>query len=77
MATKKKPKSLKIYFSETRRLRALIFGMWHLIIDLYQVYSNYAPRVKTGPTPGDNKFEHRNKEEKIMPWGQNWPHPRG
>ena len=67
MATKKKKKkpiSLKI-FSETKRRRALIFGMYHLLMDLYQVCSNYVPRVKTGPTPWDNKFEHRNKEGKL------------
>ena len=35
-------------------------------MDLYQVSSNYVPRVKTGPTPWDNKFEHRNKEGKLQ-----------
>ena len=32
--------------------RALIFGMYHNIVDLYQVCSNYAPDAKIGPTPG-------------------------
>ena len=35
-------------------------------MDLYQVCSNYAPRVKSGPAPGDNAFDHRNKEGKLQ-----------
>ena len=42
----------KIYLSETIRPRALIFGMEHNLVDLYIVYSNYAPRVEIGSTPG-------------------------
>ena len=34
------------------RSRALIFDMWHLLVDLYQVCSNDAPGVKTGPISG-------------------------
>ena len=54
MATKMKKiaKSLKIFFSETRRYRALIFGMSHLIVDLYQDCSYDVPGVKTDPAPG-------------------------
>ena len=35
----------KIFLSETIRHRALIFGMKHNLVDLYQVCSNYAPGV--------------------------------
>ena len=42
----------KIVLSETIMPRALIFGMQHEIVDLYQVCTNYAPGVKIGPTPG-------------------------
>ena len=35
-------KHKKKYFSETTRSRALVFGMWHNLVDLYQVCSNYA-----------------------------------
>ena len=44
--------TLKIFFSETTRPIALIFGMWHRLMVLYQVCSNYAPGVKIGPAPG-------------------------
>ena len=36
----------KIFFSETTRPRAMIFGMLHHLVDLYQVCSNYATGVK-------------------------------
>ena len=39
----------KIFFPETTRPKALIFGMCHHLVDLYQVSSNYAPWVKRGP----------------------------
>ena len=45
-------KSLKIFFSETVRPRALIFGMLHHQMELNQVCSNYDPRVQNGPTLG-------------------------
>ena len=48
-------KSSKMFFSESRRCRAFIFGM------LYQVCSYDAPGVKTAPV-AVHKFEHRNKE---------------
>ena len=38
----------KIFWSETIRPRALIFGMTHQQVDLYQVCSNYAPGAKNG-----------------------------
>ena len=66
MATKRKKiaKSLKI-FSETRWRIAVIFGMWHLLVKLYQDCSYDAPGVKTGPTPGVTSLNHRNKEGKL------------
>ena len=42
----------KIFLSETIRLRALIFGMEHHLVNLYQVCSNYAPGTKNGPALG-------------------------
>ena len=37
---------------ETLRPRALIFGIYHHLVDLYQVGSNYAPWAKNGPPQG-------------------------
>ena len=42
----------KIFLSETTRPIALIFGMYHHLVDCYQVCSNYAPWAKHGGTPG-------------------------
>ena len=36
----------------SKACRALIFGMQHHLVDLYQFCSNYAPGAKIGPTPG-------------------------
>ena len=38
----------KIFLSKTIRPRALIFVVWHDLVDLYQVCSNYAPWAKIG-----------------------------
>ena len=62
---KKKAKSLKIFSSETRKPRASIFGMYHLLVDLYQDCSYDVPGVKTGPVPGVTSLKHRNKEGKL------------
>ena len=48
----KKEKHDKIFLSETIRLRAMIFGMYADLVDLYSVCSNYAPGAKFSPTPG-------------------------
>ena len=40
------------FFSEIIRPRALIFGMQHQLVDLYQVCSNYDQRANKGPAPG-------------------------
>ena len=42
----------KIILSETTRPRALIFGMEHRLVNLYQVCSNYIPGAKNGPPRG-------------------------
>ena len=42
----------KISCSETTRPRALICGMKHHLVDLYQVCSNYAPGAKNGSALG-------------------------
>ena len=69
MATKRKKKiakSLKIFFSGTRSHRALIFGMKHLLVDIYDTCG-----VKTGPGGGGGggggvtSSKHRNKEGKL------------
>ena len=62
---KQRSPSSKFLFSENGRHIALIFGMQHLLVDLYQVCSYDAPWVKIGP-PWGRKFEHRNKEGKIQ-----------
>ena len=38
--------------SESARPRALIFGMWHCLMDLFQVCSNGGPGVRNGPAAG-------------------------
>ena len=42
----------KIFLSETIRDRALIFGMYHHLVDFYQVCSNYVPGAKNGSASG-------------------------
>ena len=59
-------KTLKLFFSETRKCRALIFGMKHLLVDLYQDCSYDAPEVKTGLAPGVTISKHRNKDGKLQ-----------
>ena len=53
---KKNLKSLKIFLSETIRLRATKFGMYLYPMGLYQVFSNYSPGVKFDPTQGVTSF---------------------
>ena len=42
----------KFFFSETVRIRAMIFGIMHLFVDLYQFYSYDSFGVKTDPNLG-------------------------
>ena len=62
----KEGKLLKVFFSETRKSRFLIFGMKHLLVDLYQDCSYDAPGVKTGLAPGVISSKHRNKDGKLQ-----------
>ena len=61
-----KTENFKILLSETIRCRGLIFGMLHLLVDLYKDCSYDAPKVKTGPAPGVTSSKHRNKEGKLQ-----------
>ena len=63
---KQRRKTSKFFFSETRKCRALIFGMKHLLVDLYQDCSYDAPGVKTGLAPGVTSSKHRNKDGKVQ-----------
>ena len=45
-------KSMNNFLSETIRLRALIFGMKHHLVNLYQICSNYIPGAKNGRPGG-------------------------
>ena len=58
----------QIFLSETSRPRALVFGMLHHLLDLYQVYSNYAPEAKNGPPRGHMFYIglYREKHGKIF-----------
>ena len=61
----------KFFFSETGRPRALIFGMLHVLVDLYQVCSYDTPPGQNwaflgGGGGGAHKLEHRNKERKFQ-----------
>ena len=49
-------KSLIIVCSETTKPRALIFGMWHHLITLYQICSNLNTRAPNGPALGIISF---------------------
>ena len=49
LETYKQRRKLKKSFSETGNLKAFIFGMQHLLVDVNQVCSYDAPGVKTGP----------------------------
>ena len=62
----KEGKLKKFFFSETRKCRALIFGMKHLLVDLYQDCSNDAPGVKTCLARGVTSSKHRNKDGKLQ-----------
>ena len=42
----------KIFFSETAKARAQIFGIEDFPLDLYKDCSNNCPWIKNGPAPG-------------------------
>ena len=54
----------KIFLSETTRPRALIFGMKHHLVDLYQVCSNYSPGPKMAYPGGHMLYIGLNREER-------------
>ena len=58
----------KIILSETTRPRALLFGMKHHLVNLYQVCSNYIPGAKNCPDPRVTCFIYLywEKHEKIL-----------
>ena len=58
----------KFSLSETARPRALIFGMQHHSVNLYQICSNYVPRAKNSPASGHMLYIglYREKHEKIF-----------
>ena len=43
-----------------------MFGMMHLLVDVYQDFSYDAPGVKTGLAPGVTSSKHRNKDGKLQ-----------
>ena len=57
----------KIFLSESIWFRALIFGMWHHLVDLYHVCSNYAPGAKNGPPRGHMFYIYR-----LRKMGETW-----
>jgi hypothetical protein len=52
MATERK--NFKYLLLKNQRGRALIFGMKHLLVSVYQVCSNKSPWAKIGPALGDH-----------------------
>ena len=62
----------KIFMSETTKHRALIFGMKHHLVDLYQVCSKYTPWAKNAPPRGGGGGHmlyiglNREKHEKLF-----------
>ena len=49
-------KTKKIFFSETTRPTALIFGMWQWLMVLYINCASHAPGIKFGHAPGVDSF---------------------
>ena len=58
---------MKIFLTETTRPKALIFGMKHHLVSLYQICSNYFPGIN-GPPRGHMFYIglYREKHEKIV-----------
>ena len=65
----------KIFLSKTIWPTALVFGMWHQLVDLYQVCSNYAQEEKNGPSTGSHVLHtliygrNVNKSSRLKPQG--------
>ena len=56
----------KIFLSEFTMPKALIFGMKHYLVNLYQVFSNDAPGAKNWPRPGKHILHRLTKREKNL-----------
>ena len=59
----------KIFLFETIWPRVLIFSMYHHLVYLFQVCSNYAPGAENGPTPGSHvlhRLIYGKKRKKIF-----------
>ena len=48
----------KIFLSETTTHRALISGVYHHLVNLYQVCSNDIPGAKNGPTQESHRLKY-------------------
>ena len=57
--------NIKIFCSETILPRAMIFGMLHHLVDIYQLCSNNAPEAKQGHTLGVKCFTKDDIGENI------------
>ena len=72
----------KFFLSETTRPRALIFGMKHHFVDLYQSKQGCKVQESINQVPHltqDTNGKVTNSQlvcSKLEPWGQKWPRPR-
>ena len=62
---KQRSPSSKFFFSENGRHKALIFGIQHLLVDLYQVCSYDAPGGQDWPRPGVTNLNIGTKKAKF------------
>ena len=46
----------QIFLSGNTEPKTLKFGMYHHLVDFYQVCANYAPGAKNGPTLGSRVY---------------------
>ena len=68
----------KIFMSETIGPRALIFGVYHHLVDLYQFCSNYTPWAKNGTPWGSHVLlETSIMFFQVIPLGPKWSCSRG
>ena len=58
-------KTKKIFFSETTRPTALIFGMWQWLMVLYINCAIHAPGVKFGHAPGVDSLHRLTMGKKL------------
>ena len=60
-----KKETLQFFFFENGNCTALIFGVKHLLVDLYQVCSYDAPLVKTDPASWATDWNIGSKKENF------------